>query len=80
MIESSPNQVGVTRLGITVTKRYGKSHERNRFKRMVREAYRLSYRELPVGLDLIVKPRAYAKKASSCVIQKELIQLLLESP
>lgn len=64
-----------TRLGITVLRRYGKSHERNRFKRIVREAFRLSYHEIPSGLELIVKPRTKAKAASMQEIQQELLHL-----
>lgn len=47
---------GSSRLGITVTKKFGPSHERNRFKRLVREAYRT----LPIDrlcVDFIVRPR-----------------------
>lgn len=65
------------RLGITVTKRFGDSPERNRFKRIVREAYRLAQKRLPEGYDLIVKPRPYAKNASMQDIQGELEGLLM---
>ncbi|MFA6917146.1 MAG: ribonuclease P protein component [Parachlamydiales bacterium] len=75
-IDYSPNNSTTTRLGITVTKRYGKSYERNRFKRLVREAFRLTQAKLPAGLDIIVKPRTYVKDAPLCAIQNELVLLL----
>ena len=47
-----------TRLGLAVSKRCGNSVRRNRLKRRLREAFRLSRAELPTGLDLVIQPRA----------------------
>lgn len=65
-----------TQMGITVSTRYGKSHERNRFKRCVREAYRLLYPELPNNLRMNVIPRYKAKFVKSTIIKDEMDQLL----
>ena len=46
------------RLGISVSRKKVKTAAaRNRIKRLIREAFRLSKPELPAGLDLIVVPR-----------------------
>jgi len=73
VVDVKSNQLLLTRLGITVTKRYGDSHLRNRFKRIVREAFRLARPQLIPGLDFNIKPRSSAKECSSGDIQNELM-------
>lgn len=52
------NGLDYARLGISVSrKKIRQATARNRFKRLVREAFRLSKAELPAGLDLVVVPR-----------------------
>jgi len=46
-----------TRLGLTVSRKCGKATVRNRWKRALREAFRLVQHELPTHLDLVVLPR-----------------------
>ena len=46
-----------TRLGVTVSKKYGKAHQRNRFKRVTKEVYRLYYDRLPAGVMINVYPK-----------------------
>lgn len=75
IIDVRNNTLGRTRLGLTVTKRYGKAHDRNRFKRIVREAFRLSLSSLPKGCDLNVKPRTEASQALSLDIMRDFHSL-----
>jgi len=74
-VDYRQNSNGITRLGITVTKRYGIAPSRNRFKRIVREAFRLCRHQLPSGLDLNVKPRHQATTATTQDIIKDLMGL-----
>lgn len=67
------------RLGISASTRYGSAPERNRFKRLVREAYRLSG-EAFAGADLHVIPRQNAKQAGLAEIQHEILSLIKSSP
>jgi len=43
-------------LGVTVSKRFGNAVARNRFKRLIREAFRIHQYLLPPGLMIHVSP------------------------
>jgi ribonuclease P protein component len=53
-----PNGLPHPRLGLSVSRRVGGAVVRNRWKRLLREAFRLTRPQLPPSLDLIVIPRA----------------------
>ena len=55
------NGLPYCRLGISASKRKVRmASDRNRVKRLVREAFRLGKAELPEGIDLVVVPRGGA--------------------
>jgi ribonuclease P protein component len=57
VVSALPNTCGLTRLGVTVPKRTGIAVVRNRWKRLIREAFRQQRGQLPAGYDLVVRPR-----------------------
>jgi ribonuclease P protein component len=51
------NDLPFARLGLSVSRKVGGAVVRNRWKRVLREAFRLSRGELPRGVDLVIIPR-----------------------
>jgi ribonuclease P protein component len=57
VVHARRNGTDSSRLGVSVSRRLGGAVERNRWKRRIREAFRVQRPELPVGLDIVVRPR-----------------------
>ena len=59
------NDCGYTRLGVSVGKSCGNAVARNRFKRLLREAFRQNQEQIPAGFDylLMISPQ-WTKKST----------------
>jgi ribonuclease P protein component len=57
LVFACPNELPYSRLGLSVARKWGKAHDRNRVRRLYREAFRLTKDQLPTGLDFILIPR-----------------------
>ena len=69
LVFACPNGLPHPRLGLSVSRRIGTAVIRNRWKRLLREAFRLSRRCLPPGIDLIVVPRAGSEPELSVLLR-----------
>ncbi|WP_283674037.1 ribonuclease P protein component [Butyricicoccus sp. Marseille-Q5471] len=74
------NRLGQTRLGLTVSAKLGNAVQRNRVKRLLREAYRLHETEFATGADFVLVARSRAVGATYKEIEKSLLRALAETP
>ena len=69
------NQSEINRLGITITKKVGNSIVRHRFKRLVRESYRINEEMLSSGLDIVIVARNSVKDIGFHEIESAFLHL-----
>jgi len=63
------NEREFSRIGLSVSREVGVAVVRNRWKRLLREAFRLSRERLPIGLDFIAIPRTDVKPQLKGVVK-----------
>lgn len=66
-----------TRIGLSVSKRVGNAPIRNRWKRLIREAFRRQKHDLPLCIDIVVRPKRGAV-ADYSLIFKSLLKLAIQ--
>ena len=69
------NRTGMNRIGITVSKKLGKAHIRNRVRRRLREVYRLNEDAFAPGWDIVVVARSKAVEAPFQDLTKSYLSL-----
>lgn len=72
LVDYRQGHEGLPKLGITVSKRHGKAYLRNRFKRVVREAFRLSIARFPQGLEMNIVPRLSLTQYNTDMVLSDL--------
>lgn len=78
------NRTQTNRVGITVSKKLGKAHVRNRARRRLREIYRLNEEKFQPGWDIVMVARSRAvdapfeKMTQSCLSLAQKAGILKE--
>ena len=70
-----PNRTADRRIGFSISKKVGKSVQRNRIKRIYREALFSLYDEIKTGYDLVIVARKKAVGVSLDQAREELFRL-----
>ena len=69
------NRTETNRVGITVSKKLGKAHIRNRTRRRIREVYRLNEQAFLPGWDIVVVARSKSVDAEFSRLTKSYLSL-----
>lgn len=69
------NRTSTNRIGITVSRKLGKAHIRNRMRRRLREIYRLNEELFLSGWDIVVVARTKAVFADFDTLTQAYLQL-----
>jgi ribonuclease P protein component len=66
------NGLGITRLGVTVSRKTGNAVTRNRVKRILREFFRLNRTQFPHGYDVVIAAKKDAGTLDFWKVREEL--------
>ena len=76
VLVAQANELSRVRVGVTAGRSVGGAVQRNRAKRLLREAMRPLLQDVPPGWDLILIARSALLSASLIDIRKALVELL----
>ena len=71
-----PNQSKKPRIGITATRKFGNSVERNRARRRVRESFRKNKWLVPNGVDIVINVKHRLAEASYTEFEGDFVTFL----
>lgn len=72
------NHLEHNRYGYSLSKKYGKAHERNRTKRRLREIVRAHQDSFPKSFDYVILPKQTTKSLSFQQLEQSLLHCLMQ--
>ena len=75
VMDVKENDLGINRIGISVSKKVGNSVVRHRVKRLILESYRLHEDMFNSSLDIVVLARSTAREVGYAEIESALLHL-----
>jgi ribonuclease P protein component len=73
------NRAGICRIGITTGKKIGNAVERNRSRRVIKEAFRSVHKDVEGGYDFVFVARSKTKYQKSTYIEKVMREMMLSN-
>ena len=73
-VHAFPNDIGVARLGLSVSRKVGTAVVRNAIQRRLREIFHAELHELDANLDFVVSARPAASQASYGQLRSEFVK------
>ncbi len=75
-VHAFPNEIGTSRLGLSVSKKVGNAVARNVVRRRLREVFYSTVGRIPGSLDLVVSARPPASEATFEELRQEFLRAL----
>jgi ribonuclease P protein component len=69
------NEIGINRVGFSISKKIGKAHKRNRYKRVLREIYTKHFNKIKKSYDFILLVRKTDEKDNYLSIEKIFLKI-----
>ncbi len=70
------NNLGFSRLGVSVSKKVGKSVVRNKIKRRIKEIIRTNYHDIKQGFDIVVSAKPSSAQLDFNEIERDIKGLM----